>query len=289
MGLKESLGAWGILRPAEVIELAGKAGLDIAIAASLLEKESGGGRNVWGHDPVQTGGIYTKGAPVTREAYEKYKAARKAGTVGAQGVGPTQLTWSGYQDQADELGGCWDWRCNVTVGFRTLAQLQRQYGVQDGFRRYNGSGPAAEAYGADVVKKLAAWRTRLGAAALTGSATTAAPAVTPKQEDWLTMATKDEVAAAVRAVVQEELGGVVWQTTGALPDRRGPNGAPSGHYADTLWGYVMSAEGAAYRTEQLLNQLAQRGGVPAAGPVLTTADVDAIARRLRQLIFNQEV
>lgn len=295
MGLPESLAAWGILRPAEVVELAGAAGLDVAHAAVLLEKESAGGKNVWGSDGVETGGAYKKGAPVTREAYERYRALQRAGSIGAQGVGPTQLTWPGYQDQADELGGCWDWRCNVRVGLRVLAQLQAQYGVRDGFRRYNGSGPMAERYADDAMTRLARWRDRLGAAAITGSGTTKAPAVTPtKQEDWSSMATKDEVAAVVRAVVQEELGGVVWQTNGALPNRRGPGYTAEGPYTDTLWGYAMSAEGATYRIEQRIEQIvahlaSQRPAPVAGGAALTNADVDAVARRLRQLIFNQEV
>jgi hypothetical protein len=245
---------------------------------------------VWGHDPVQTGGAYAKGAVVTRDAYEKYKALRTAGAIGAQGVGPVQLTYPGFQNQADELGGCWDWRCNVTVGFRVLAGLQRQYGVRDGFRRYNGSGPAAETYASDAMTKLARWRLRLG---LPTPAVPVAPAPTapaPAPEgDWLDMATKDDVAAAVRDVVRAELGGTIWQTTGMLPNRRGPNGNPAGDYTDTLWGFAMTAEGAAYRVEQLLTQLAQAGGVPTGGQSLSSADVDAIARRLRQLIFNQEV
>lgn len=161
MSPAESLRVWGILRAVEVVELAAAARLDVAAAATLLEKESYGGRNVWGSDGVPTGGTYVKGAEVTREAYAAYRARRVE--LGAQGVGPCQLTWPGYQDQADALGGCWDWRHNVTVGFGTLAGLIRSHGLRDGFRRYNGSGPAAERYADDAVAKVAKWRDRLGA------------------------------------------------------------------------------------------------------------------------------
>lgn len=75
----------GVLRAAEVLELAAKAGLELAAAATLLDKESGGGRNVYGHDPVQTGGFYQKGGPVTKAHFAKYRAHR--GQLGAQGVG----------------------------------------------------------------------------------------------------------------------------------------------------------------------------------------------------------
>jgi hypothetical protein len=156
----EMLTAGGIRRAAEMVELAGAAGLDVACAAVLLVKESGGGRNVWGHDGVQTGGIYQKGQEVTREAYLAYKARR--GELGAQGVGPTQLTFPPLQDEADAAGGCWDWRANVLTGFRHLAGLIRTHGERGGFRRYNGSGPAAERYADDALAKLADWRRRPG-------------------------------------------------------------------------------------------------------------------------------
>ena len=155
------LAAGGILRPAEVVAAAQRAGLELASAATMLEMESGGGRNVWGHDDVDTGGIYTKGSPVTRDAYLRYKARRDV--LGAQGVGPCQLTYPPLQDQADALAGCWDWSSNVRVGFRHLAELIRAYGDRQGFRRYNGSGPAAENYGRHAVALLGDWRIRLAA------------------------------------------------------------------------------------------------------------------------------
>lgn len=156
------LGGHGILRPAEVVELAAKVGLDLAAAATLLEKESGGGRNVWGSDAVNTGGIYTKGAPVTREAYLAYKARRRE--LGCQGVGPTQLTYGPFQDQADQAGGCWDWRANTETGFRILADHIRRLGLRAGFRAYNGSGPAAERYADDAMTRYRIWQARLAGA-----------------------------------------------------------------------------------------------------------------------------
>ncbi len=159
------LDLWGIQRPLEVVELAAAARLEVACAATLLERESSGGRNVWGRDPVDDGGVYAKGGEVTRAAYEAYRAQRDR--LGAQGVGPCQLTHPSLQNEADRRGGCWDWRSNVAVGFEHLAGLQRSYGMRDGFRRYNGSGPAAEQYADRAVEALARWRTRLGDATAT--------------------------------------------------------------------------------------------------------------------------
>lgn len=156
----------GILRPADTIELAARAKLDLACACVLLVKESYGGKNVWGSDNVPTGGAYTKGGTVTKENYQAYRAAVAKGLAGRQGVGPTQLTYGPFQDQADQAGGCWDWRANAVTGFSILASLMRVAGEQDGFRRYNGSGSAAEAYGRDAVEKLKTWRKLLAGQSL---------------------------------------------------------------------------------------------------------------------------
>ena len=157
------LTAGGILRAPEVIELAAAAGLDLAAAAVVLLKESGGGNNVWGHDHVVIApNTYAPGAIVTKPAYLAYKQAVLAGRAGRQGCGALQLTWGGYQDQADALAGCWDWRSNVTVGFAALAAHIRNGGMRGGFRDYNGSGPAAEAYADDAMARYLVWRTRLG-------------------------------------------------------------------------------------------------------------------------------
>jgi hypothetical protein len=178
MGAVETLGLWGIQRPAEVVELAGFHRLPLNVACALLDQESRGGLNIWGHDAVNDGGIYTKGSPVTRDAYVRYKAMR--GVLGAQGVGPTQLTYHGYQDQADALGGCFDWRCNIRVGFAALASLVHDYGQADGIRRYNGSGAAANVYRDQVLARASAW-----AARLTGISTTY-PSPTPMTTPSLT-------------------------------------------------------------------------------------------------------
>lgn len=153
------LTAHGIKRPAEVVELAALAGLELAAAATLLEKESGGGNNIYGHDAVSTGGFYVKGGPVTKSNYLKYKEHRAQ--LGAQGVGPTQLTFPGFQDRADARGGCHDWRVNTSVGFEILSGGITAHGVRSGFRAYNGSGPAAEKYATDAMAKLQVWRSRL--------------------------------------------------------------------------------------------------------------------------------
>ena len=78
-----------------------------------------------------------------------------------QGVGPTQLTWYAFQDQADALGGAWKPYPNMVVGFRHLKTLINQMGKEHGAAAYNGTGPAADAYGKDFVKKQEAWHRRI--------------------------------------------------------------------------------------------------------------------------------
>jgi Putative peptidoglycan binding domain len=156
--LVERLRAEGVLRPQAVVEEAKRAGLRLPLACALLEKESGGGRNVFGHDPT----IFVGAGEVTRAKYREYKKRRVAsGNTQMQGVGPCQLTWWEFQDTADREGGCWRPEVNMRVGFRHLVALINQHGEADGARRYNGSGAAAEAYSRDLLAKARIWEAKL--------------------------------------------------------------------------------------------------------------------------------
>src|SRR5688572_13799765 len=168
--LIERLRAAGIDSPRIAIEEAKRAGLPLELACALLEKESGGGANVYGHDPS----IFSGAGQVTRENYARYKKQRVAsGNRKMQGVGPCQLTWWEFQDQADAQGGCWRPRINMRVGFLHLANLIKRYGESDGARRYNGAGSAAEAYSRDLLVKARRWDSVIGGLE--------APAATPSK------------------------------------------------------------------------------------------------------------
>lgn len=171
MTLADSLDAWGIVDGADVVTVASAVGLPLAAACALLDKESGGGHNVWGHDNVTVApGTYVKGGPVTELNYKAFRAARASGRAGQQGCGPTQLTSQGYQDQADRLGGCWVPLANLRVGFGLLAGYIAQWGLADAFRAYNGgagnrmhgSNANADAYSDKAMALYATWTTRLG-------------------------------------------------------------------------------------------------------------------------------
>lgn len=126
--------------------------LPLSYALALVEKESAF-KNVFGHDAVRNP---IKGGKVTRTRYIAYVAYRKRGW-GCQGVGPCQLTYYSFQDDADRFGGCWRPYPNMVVGFRLLKTLINQHGKQAGASAYNGTGVAADAYGRDFVAKQARW------------------------------------------------------------------------------------------------------------------------------------
>jgi hypothetical protein len=147
--------AHGIVYPAITLREARKSGLPLHYACAMLQKETGGGKNEFGHDPVRPPQII--GGSVTPWRYAFYRFWRRRGH-GNQGVGPCQLTSSGFQDRADALGGCHRPGPNMRVGFSTLRALIAAFGPERGAARYNGSGPAADAYGADFLRKAHAWR-----------------------------------------------------------------------------------------------------------------------------------
>lgn len=148
----------GTLQPLTAWQEARLAGLEYATALALLDQESGGGHNEFGHDPT----IYIGAGTVTKTKYQGYKAARvRSGNRMMQGVGPCQLTWWSTQDHADLLGGCWKPRYNMRQGFRALAGNIARYGFHAGVRAYNGSGPAAERYAENMTERRAEWLRRL--------------------------------------------------------------------------------------------------------------------------------
>ena len=63
--LIERLRAAGLVAPRTTVREAERAGLPLALACALLEKESSGGRNVFGHDPT----IFAGAGKVTRANY----------------------------------------------------------------------------------------------------------------------------------------------------------------------------------------------------------------------------
>ncbi len=154
--LAAKLAANGFQNPPAILNARTAAKLGLPLACAMLEMESGKGYNVWGHDfPANFAGGFDRttgkhwGATVTAQAYAAYKAQR--GVHGNQGVGPCQLTSPGLQDEADAAGGCFIPQHNMAVGFHYLHDLIKEHGLLQGCISYNGSGPAAQAYGEHLV------------------------------------------------------------------------------------------------------------------------------------------
>lgn len=125
---------------------------------AFLEQESGG-RNIFGHDGGASGWFSGRGE-VTETNYAEYKAGRDAGK-GAQGVGPMQLTYGPFQDEADALGGCWEPAHNITVGLSILKRIVAAGKTwHQAAAAYNGS----EAYAVQMDARFTRWQQLLAGA-----------------------------------------------------------------------------------------------------------------------------
>lgn len=151
--LAETAKRHGAAYSLRIVLEARRASIPISLGFGLVQQETGF-RNVFGHDPT----IYVGAGEVTKTKYDGYKVER--GHTRMQGVGPCQLTWWSYQDQADMLGGCWKPEHNIRVGFEIVAGLLHQHGYVTGIARYNGSGPAADQYSRTVRALTTAWHSR---------------------------------------------------------------------------------------------------------------------------------
>jgi hypothetical protein len=156
----------GCKRPIFTYYEAKRAGIPVSVLAAVLDQESGGGKNVWGHDPTIFAGGYDKrhdkhyGETITKAGYLAYKAQRGShGQGGMQGVGPMQLTWYAYQDKADHYGGCWNVRFNIRVGAEMLRDEYKTYKSWfTAFWHYNGS----QTYAKQVDARYVRWSNLLG-------------------------------------------------------------------------------------------------------------------------------
>jgi hypothetical protein len=138
----------GIVFPDYTRRAAALEKLDLPFLCAILMMETSGGLNIYGHDPT----IFIGAGAVTEANYAAYKHLRDA-TGECQGVGPSQLTSRSLQEEADAVGGCWQPEHNIAVGAHFLAGLVSAHGgnLQAAATAYNGSGPAAEAYGVRVM------------------------------------------------------------------------------------------------------------------------------------------
>ena len=152
----ERLRAGGILNPRMVVAEAKRAGLRLDYACAMLQKETGGGSNVFGHDPtifvgagnVDEGEVSGLQAPARgqRQQADAGRRADPAHLLDAAGPGgrPGRLL-----EPADQHA-----RRLQAPGRSHPPATARRIGA----RRYNGSGDAAVAYSKDLLARAAKWR-----------------------------------------------------------------------------------------------------------------------------------
>jgi hypothetical protein len=169
-----AVGGTKVVQPVVTLIAAKIAGLPLSLACAILEQETAGGRNEWGHDPTIFIGGFDEAhnrqypeSPLTRAAYEAYKAQRgpedsRGGAPNQQGVGPGQLTTAWKQNQADDLGGAWKPLPNLIEAFALLKESIQRDGLRSTVVGYNGSGPKAEAYADVVLQNERRWAQALG-------------------------------------------------------------------------------------------------------------------------------
>jgi hypothetical protein len=151
--------AHGIVIPQIAFDVSQQVGVPFWATCAFLMQESGGGHNVFGHD---AGMPFAGAGEVTESKYQAYKAERVK-TGHCQGVGPMQLTFHTFQDEADAMGGAWMPVHNVTEGMRIVKQfVDGGASWHEAARRYNGSGDAAEAYADQMDERFAFWQGLLG-------------------------------------------------------------------------------------------------------------------------------
>ena len=161
----EILAAGGLVNADLIVQAASATGVPLAIAAAMIQKESGG-KNVYGHDgsaetgpgvfstkygPVFIGGTtYAQGSdiPVTQGNFAEFLRRVTAGEK-SNGVGPAQITYAGYFKQAPDYP-FWDALANIRFGLTILADyLDDDFSdssISSAGARYNGgTNPGAKA------------------------------------------------------------------------------------------------------------------------------------------------
>jgi hypothetical protein len=131
-------------RPWLIVRAVHKTGIAPSEAATMLLKESGGGRNVFGCDHGPQGGRAPWcGEPVTRERVRQLRATGRF-----NGIGPTQLTHPSWVQRAgwDKVHRPYH---NMVAGFGGFREMRRTTDLWGAARAYNG----ASVYANDFTKR----------------------------------------------------------------------------------------------------------------------------------------
>lgn len=111
--------------------------IPVSLGLALQEQESGG-RNIFGADIA----LFAH-QPVTKARVMKLVAHVHGGGA-SNGVGPLQLTFIGFIEEANRDGGAWVPAVNIATGLGIIAGHIKQHGVRDGLATYNAGHPQSQ-------------------------------------------------------------------------------------------------------------------------------------------------
>ncbi len=124
--------------------------IPVSLGVALQEQESNG-RNIFGADL----GAPFAHQPVTKERVMKLVEHVRAGGV-SNGVGPLQLTFLPFIEEANRDGGAWKPSVNIATGLGIIADHVKRHGVRGGLATYNGGHPRSPdglEYAKEVMKR----------------------------------------------------------------------------------------------------------------------------------------
>ena len=124
--------------------------IPVSLGAALQEQESNG-RNIFGADENAP----FAHQPVTKERVLRLVEHVRAGGI-SNGVGPLQLTFLPFIEEANRDGGAWKPAVNIATGLGVIAGHVRQHGVRNGLAAYNAGSPqsgAGQRYAREVVQR----------------------------------------------------------------------------------------------------------------------------------------
>jgi hypothetical protein len=143
----------GVRRPQVVISEARRADLRLADALAMLHNETGiPQQNIFGCD-------HGAGRAFCHEQVTQTKVRKLLLSPYSNGVGWTQLTYRPFVSTAQRLGGAHRPKLQCRVGFRVLKDNMVRTGSRwAGFKAYNGTGTAADAYASRAIARAAGWQ-----------------------------------------------------------------------------------------------------------------------------------
>lgn len=135
-----------------------KVDIPLPQACALMSMESGGA-NIYGHDAGGAMSVPGRNVLVTEVNFKTFRHLVLDLHHTSNGVGPCQITWSGYFPDMESKGlKPWVAYDNMRYGFEILKSHHATSGSwQSAAAQYNGSGPAAAAYGRTYMERLAMW------------------------------------------------------------------------------------------------------------------------------------